>query len=210
MKLPSFRIPIQRTVVKSIIAALLVVVAALTGSPAFAKSDKDAVVSHIVVTDASAGVTITLSLDFDRPLSAAAAETARTSLGDDTFATMASGDPIWCGGRISRGDSNGYFDIAYQCGSTRTLPWGFQIHNNIRAIIVSNVTEIGMSWWRNGSFAGQNAPHTVPSDYLFHGTFNPVYAGNDIDYNDYMTFRHNVGSGGTGSLSIAGSVVLQN
>ena len=94
--------------------------------------------------------------------------------------------------------------IAYYCGgSVRTLPWGFQISYATQAIIVSNVTERGMSWWRNGSFAGQNAPHTVPKDYQFHGTFNPVYAGNDIDYSDYMTFRHNVGSGGTGSLTVA-------
>lgn len=85
------------------------------------------------------------------------------------------------------------------------MPWGYEISAAVQAIIVSNVKERGLSWWRDGAFAGQNSPHTVPGDYHFHGNMSPVYSGNEVDYNDYFTFRHNIGSGGTGSISLAGT-----
>ncbi len=97
---------------------------------------------------------------------------------------------MWCGSHISDGDTNGNFDIQYFCGSTRTLPWGFRIAAAIRAIIVGNVNETGLRWWRNGYPQAQNAPHIVPPDYQFH--------------------RHNVGPGGTGTLTFAGLVELKN
>ncbi|WP_018687190.1 hypothetical protein [Actinokineospora enzanensis] len=65
-----------------------------------------------------------------------------------------------------------------------------------------------MRWWRNSYVQPKNSPHNVPKNYIFHGTFNPVYGSDHLDYQDYFTFRHNVGSGGTGSLTIAGAVDL--
>ncbi len=48
----------------------------------------------------------------------------------------------------------------------------------------------------------------MPSDYTLHGTMNPVYVNDILDYQDYLTFRHNIGSGGTASVTFAGSVRL--
>ncbi len=132
---------------------------------------------------------------FDKEISQGEAERIRASLVGSAQQPALSpaalnGAAMWCGSHISDGDTNGNFDIQYFCGSTRTLPWGFRIAAAIRAIIVGNVNETGLRWWRNGYPQAQNAPHIVPPDYQFH--------------------RHNVGPGGTGTLTFAGLVELKN
>ncbi|MEU7474288.1 hypothetical protein AB0A94_38445 [Streptomyces sp. NPDC044984] len=62
---------------------------------------------------------------------------------------------------------------------------------------MGNINEKGLRWWRNGSFAGQSAPHSVPPNYQIHGTMKPLYAKNRIEYQDYITWRCNIGPGGT-------------
>ena len=52
----------------------------------------------------------------------------------------------------------------------------------------------------------KNAGHYVPDYYQFHGTMTGATRGTRIDYQDYMTFRHNIGPGGTGSITWAGRV----
>lgn len=76
----------------------------------------------------------------------------------------------------------------------------------MRAIVVGNVNETGLRWWRNGAAMPQNSPHLVPANYLFHGSMTYATRGSTIDYQDYMTFRHNVGPGGTASITWAGRV----
>lgn len=148
-----------------------------------------------------------LTLTFDESISAAKAEEVRKSLaGDQKVNARASGTPMWCGGKWSSGDVNGSWTIGYQCGSSRTLPWGYQPS----AAVLGYVSESGLDRWRNGSFAGHLAPHVEPPDYHFHGATKPVYVGNDIDYRDLSAYRHTIGSGGTAKLSVAESVVLQN
>lgn len=186
----------------------LSVAAAESGADRATQAQGNATVRSLVVESSDQFLRSRVQLDFDVPVTQAQADQLRRSLVSPVSAVPA--DIMLCGSRISRGDANGYFDIAYQCGTRRTLPWGFQLSNAVQAIVVSNVTERGLEWWRNGAFAGQNAGHVAPKDYRFHGNMGPVYAGNHIDYQDYLTFRHNVGSGGTGSVTFAGGVDLRN
>ncbi|ASU77989.1 hypothetical protein CDG81_06345 [Actinopolyspora erythraea] len=65
-----------------------------------------------------------------------------------------------------------------------------------------------MRWWRDGVEQPKNAPHFEPPDYLFHGTMKKVWVHNNIDYQDYLTFRHNIGPGGTASVTFAGTLDL--
>ncbi|SEM28034.1 hypothetical protein [Nonomuraea pusilla] len=119
-----------------------------------------------------------LTLTFDESISAAKAEAVRKSVaGDQKVNATASGAPMWCGSKWSSGDANGSWTIGYQCGSTRTLPWEYQLSAAVRAIVVGYVGESGLDRWRNGSFAGHLAPHVEPPDYHFHGTMKPVYVG---------------------------------
>ena len=36
----------------------------------------------------------------------------------------------------------------------------------------------------------------------------PVYNSDTVDYQDYLTWRHNIGPGGTAAVTFAGSVGL--
>ncbi len=72
------------------------------------------------------------------------------------------------------------------------------------------VNGTGLRWWRNGSFAGQDAPHSVPRNHQIHGTMKPVHAKNRIEYQEYVIWRHDIGPGGTASLTFAGRLDLTN
>ena len=52
----------------------------------------------------------------------------------------------------------------------------------------------------------QNRPHVEAKDYIFHGNMRGANPGSKIQYQDYMTFRHNIGRGGTGSIFWSGEV----
>lgn len=190
------------------VSALLMLVG--VASPASA-ADGSSAVRSIVVESTQGTMVSTVRLDFDKPVSSQQAATLKASLAaTPPVTTAAAGESMWCLGSIGVGDANSFFTIQYSCGSRRRLAWSWKLSAALRAIIVSPVSERGLEWWRNGAFAGQNAPHSAPKDYTFHGNMNPVYAGNDIDYQDYATFRHNVGPGGTGSVIWSGSVILEN
>lgn len=189
---------------------------ALTLSPATAFAGVDAAttptVTKVVITSGDATETATLTLNFTKAITATAADKVRDSLG--TVMRPAYGAPLRCWGSLSVPDSNGRFTIQYNCNSSSTpgagtLPWGYKISSSVQAIIVSPVSETGLRWWRNGYLGGQNAPHTVPKNYQFHGTMNPVWTTDSVSYQDYMTFRHNIGPGGTASITFAGGVKLQ-
>lgn len=199
----------RRLAAIAVIGALL---AAAHASPGFAQG-VEATTSTIVIEDSKSVLRTVLRLDLDKPISVAEAKQISASLQQPLAVQAAApptGDKLWCWGSIVDQDANGSFDIQYSCHSPRTLAWGWKLKPAVKNIVVGSVSERGLEWWRNGGFAGQNAPHVVPPDYHFHGTMKPVYRNDDVDYQGYITFRHNVGSGGTGSVSMAGSVVLQN
>ncbi|MFF3670705.1 hypothetical protein [Microtetraspora malaysiensis] len=122
-------------------------------------------------------------------------------------------DRLWCNNKAHHSDSNGQWDIAYQClsGRKRTVPWGFLIAPAIQATIAANVSEGGMFWWRNNVSMTKNAPHTQPASYTFHGNFNPVGKGDKIHCQDHMTFAMRVGGKPAhGSLTIVCNATLMN
>jgi hypothetical protein len=118
-----------------------------------------------------------------------------------------SGERLLCNNYYSWSDSNGTFSLEHKCKGN-TAPWGFWLSKKLRSIAAGPVTERGMDWVRNGKKMARQSPHTVPADYVFHGTFSNSPDGTRISYDDLFTFRHNLGPGGTVTLSIAGNFVL--
>ena len=152
-----------------------------------------------------------LTLKLDKPIPAKRAEQIKKGLQDgmkagDKAVVSASADPImYCTTERSNSDSNGSFHLARVC-SLRQLRWDFRISARIKAIIVSPVSETGLWYWINGVRQPRNSPHVVGKTYIFHGTMSGVDTGERVQYQDYMTFRHNIGGGGTGSITFAGVV----
>lgn len=112
---------------------------------------------------------------------------------------------IYCNGSYGFSHENGFYTIQRACG-TQTAQWGFRLSPYTQSIIVGYVRELGMDWKKNGIWKPRMAPHTVPSSYRFHGTYNPVRAGDSVYYNDVFAFRHNMGPGGEGTVTIYGSL----
>lgn len=152
----------------------------------------------------------TLTLTFDKGISRASAKQVRTSLGSDEVTVAEEEWKLACSNSVKFIDSRGTFDVAYRCGSRRTMPWGYKLSRKVRSIVVGNIHEDGLRWWRNGRSQPKNAPHVVPPSYTLHGTMNPVYRKADVDCQDYIWFRHNIGSGGRGSVTFAAHLQLTN
>lgn len=202
---------------RSTVVACLIALLTLISSGVFAGSAQASgiasMVDNIVVQDTYS----TLSLRFDEPITAEAAERARASLQPTSEEEVTASEERWrlsCGNRVTFIDSNGTFDVAYYCGTlmqrglTRTLPWGYKLSAKVQAIVVGDVVEKGLTWWNDGAFGGQNSPHVEPPSYHFHGTMKPVYPNSNVDCQDYLTFRHNIGPGGTGSVTFAAALRL--
>lgn len=58
-----------------------------------------------------------------------------------------------------------------------------------------------MGWLRNGNSMPTGAHHLDPADYLFHGTLNPVYVGDEIFYTDHFDFAFEI-AGVVGNASV--------
>ncbi|MFD0201280.1 MULTISPECIES: hypothetical protein [Saccharothrix] len=186
-------------------------IGSLLVAPAFAGATAVPVAETVreISVESSAGVNANsvLTLTFDKPVAKAEAERYRQELAAQSVVQTEDVDYISCEGDLTRSDANGTWTVQYVCFSGYgTIPWGFRLSQAVRNIVVGLVTEDGLRWWRNGASQPKNAGHVVPADYHFHGTMNPVYHYNTVSYQDYMTFRHNVGPGGTGSVTFAGSV----
>ena len=118
-------------------------------------------------------------------------------------------DKLACNTFNSWIDRNGEYTLQHACGGS-TAPWGYRLSSNIRSIIVGDVSETGMAWWHNGTKKPTQAPHVVGAGYGFHGTYNPVKKGYYIRYQDEFYFRHDVGGGGNGHVTIKGKWYFYN
>jgi len=152
----------------------------------------------------------TLELGFDSPISRAEAGEVRERLSSEPPVQRAQAlDRLTCQTHLDRSDSNGSWTLQYVCSADyAVLNWGFRLSPANQATVVGPVNEDGLRWWRNSVEQPKNAPHVVPADYLFHGTMKLVYNGDTVDYQDYLTWRHNIGPGGTAAVTFAGSVGL--
>jgi hypothetical protein len=172
------------------------------GAPASASS----VVRNIVVS--AEGATLTLQLD--RPMASDAALLVERRLGADlrqSAAAASSEVTMGCNLIFSASDTNGVVRLERYCG-LRQIRWDYTISATARAIIVGAVSETGLWYFINGVRQPRNSPHVVPSDYHLHGTMSGVLSGQYVQYQDYMYFRHNIGPGGTGSITFAGALRL--
>ncbi|KAK4120425.1 hypothetical protein N657DRAFT_161648 [Parathielavia appendiculata] len=199
------------------IATCLSIVLGATTAAALALPDRnEQMVRSVTVpfNGSSAQFSATLSLDFDEPIPAVEARQRVdeiTKRGAEAPIEVELGrrlgpDYISCEGSGDWSDSNGKLTLQYICTTKYPLSWSFKISAAVKKIIVSNVSERGLSWWRNGKKMPQNAPHVEGKGYVFHGTMTGANPNSKIQYQDYFSFRHNVGSGGTGSITFAGEV----
>ncbi|MDQ4118565.1 MAG: hypothetical protein M3235_16610 [Actinomycetota bacterium] len=156
-----------------------------------------------------------MELTFEHPVTSREANEARQLLAParpevprrSATEAQRSMDRLLCNQSLDRTDDNGYLTLQYQCFANYSVTnWGFRIAPDKQATVVGGVLEHGWTWFSNGERQSLGARHRVGSDYLFHGTMKPMRDGDFLDYQDYFTWRHNIGSGGTASLTIAGSL----
>lgn len=125
--------------------------------------------------------------------------------GDVSAAAGPTGQDLYCLASYAWSDSNGSFSLQHKCGGS-TAPWGYKFSLSLRNIVTGYVFEHGMWYSVNGTGMGRGATHYVPDSYQFHGTFSRTNDYTRVRYDDYFTFRVNVGGRpGDGALSIAGS-----
>lgn len=168
-------------------------------------------VGEISIESVSAdGLKSTLELSFDAPIAQSEADQIRQRMTAESPVQRAQvADRLACQTHLDRSDSNGSWTLQYQClEDYAILNWGYRLSPTNQATVVGSVTEDGLRWWRNSVEQPKNSPHVVPADYLFHGSMRPVYNGDIVDYQDYLTWRHNIGPGGTAAVTFAGSVGL--
>ncbi|EPE34283.1 hypothetical protein GLAREA_09977 [Glarea lozoyensis ATCC 20868] len=152
----------------------------------------------------------TLKLDFDAPIDPGVVDESLKSLFKSEESTLVRRlGPTYfsCEGSADYSDSNGKLSLQYTCSSKYYLAWGFRISAPVQKIIAGLVSERGLAWWRNGIKMPMNAPHPLVSkNYIFHGTMTGANPDTIVEYNDYITFRHNIGPGGSGSIYWQGKV----
>jgi hypothetical protein len=196
------------------VAAIALV--ALANGPAQAASSE----SGSVVTINHAGFdgisNSALTVTFDKPMDSAKLAQVKSLLTGQNGAPSAAihglqpftgpqGAFLYCDNAYSFSDSDGNYTFQHACGGT-TGPWGYKISSGLCAEIVSNVTESGMSWTRNGANQARQAPHVEGCTYQFHGTYSPDDDYDFITYSDTLAFEIDVdGDTGTATLNITGS-----
>ncbi|RRQ84550.1 hypothetical protein [Streptomyces griseofuscus] len=136
-------------------------------------------------------------------LRAAPVRTARTGAAERPSATLR------CDKNPSWSNANGTLAARFNCHHS-TINWGSKISARVQSVITGNVHESGVSWWRNGRRMPKNAGRVVGRSYHFHGTLKPVRHADHVQFQDYMTFRVNIGGRpGTGSLTWAADMTAK-
>lgn len=129
---------------------------------------------------------------------------------DGTGSTMALAPEyfqVYCDEFYSFRDENAQFTIQRGCGLNRA-PWSIRLAEDVQAICVTGtVNEAGLKWTLNGVSKPQQAPHAgVTCGYIFHGRFSGVSRGDGVTYTDTIKFRHNLGPGGTATVTVYGKL----
>lgn len=192
----------------AVLVLLLTICMAAAASPALAQESDE--VDRIEVTSSSGpGQKTTLTFSFDSPIPSSEAEAARTKFAGSNLARANQVETLGCNKNIDRPDENGLLTLQFSCfPEYGAVAWGYRLSPQVQATVVGPVAEDGLRWWRNSAEQPKGAPHSVPADYLFHGTMRPVFVNDTLDYQDLFTFRHNIGPGGTARLTFAGSLGL--
>lgn len=115
---------------------------------------------------------------------------------------------IACGREAEQNEpKQGKLNLRLQCFPTyAVLNWGFKLASALQATAKDVVSEDGMTYFRNRSFGGKGSPHRVAPDYHFHGTMNPVFVRDHIDFQDTFKWRND--TAGTTVLVVARSANL--
>lgn len=187
----------------SLVVATLATLAA-TATPAAAAGND---VTDVDVRSADSRARVVLT--FDDPIDRQQADAVREVLSRTVVDNQPAIETLGCNSYTDRPDANGMLTLQLTClPSHGALAWGFRLSPQIQAMAVGPVDEDGLRWWKNSQEQSKNAPLTVPSDYLLHGTMRRVFVTDILDYQDVITFRHNIGSGGTARVVFAGSLEL--
>jgi hypothetical protein len=110
------------------------------------------------------------------------------------FHTFTRAAPYW-----SFSDSNGSGSEQMSYSNNREQ-WGYKLSPAVQRIVVGTVNQLGDRY--HGSQRLSYGQHIgYPPDYPFHGSSGGVESRGTYATTQRITFRHNVGSGGTGVVS---------
>ena len=172
-----------------------------------AASPEPIVISQLAASDTYQS---TLTVQLDQTVSASATDQVKSSLENTLSSIQPDAGPtggafLICNKAHLFTDGDGTFSFQHACGGT-TGPWGYRLSAGLCTIVISDVTESGMAWTRNGTRQGRQSPHVETCRYQFHGNFNPDKDFDLISYSDTFVFRVDVGGEtGTADLDIKGS-----
>lgn len=159
------------------------------------------------VTVSNDGITSTLEIEFDEPLTKIQADRKMkeyTSEGIVSSQKAKGPYSLYCNSPTTVTDYNGVFSAQWKCGG-KSVPWGYRLSVNLKNHISSSVQETGMRSRVNNGKLKRAHGHHVSKHYQFHGTW---YAkkGNTINYYDF--FHFNLGKA-KGKLTIKGALKLR-
>jgi hypothetical protein len=205
--------PMRQRSHTSVITALVVVLIGLTTLTSEPESSTATgrVERLTFATTTPYNLTTTVELTFDTPTDTHLATAIQQDLIREPLlqAQAPQVERLPCQTHIVRLDRNGTINLQYSCfPAYAAVAWSFRLSPRVQATVVGQVHERGLEWWQNSTWRHRGAPHVIPPDYLLHGTIVPVWNGDIIDYQDLLSWRHNIGPGGRIAVAFAGSVRL--
>lgn len=90
------------------------------------------------------------------------------------------------------------------------LNWDVRFASPLKERVQYPVQEKGLKWWADGVLRGDANGHREGPGYRFHGTMNPVFVNQEIEYQDFFTSKTDVeGSAGTTAAVFGGTIILR-